>query len=202
MNIDRPKGAPVQEKPKQFTGFTGKDALEADRRFTRILDQYAFDFLKKEDSEWFNERYTGNLTPEGYMERRDGEKSFDLPRNSVNSNFVHYPRLYAQAKKDFADRYPEESMKYEHEERKKIYEDPRVDPVVRETESVILAASNIQYGLKRLAPMDDPTYSLINASAERAAWMSFAAFYPEKANAYKETLPGLKRAMDKELDER
>ncbi len=57
--------------------------LKRDPRYPRVLEQESLRYLTTEDAEWFLNEYSSELTPEGYIRKKDGTETNFLPSQLV-----------------------------------------------------------------------------------------------------------------------
>jgi len=180
------------------------DKLENDKRFKEILEAKSLEYLKTKNAKWFNNNFSEDIAPSGYLLDKHGKETNSLPSQNITAG---YGEVSAAAEKEFNEKYPEESRKYGEIERKRIYQNPEQDPAYRKTADDILRETNKEIvrrentkksgrGLDKNVGGEE-IHESENVRANLQGWDNFVRQYPEKAAAYQNQNRYIKKAFDR-----
>jgi len=178
--------------------------LEDDPRYKKIVEDLALSRLKEGDMAEFNEKFSGEVSPEGYLLDRD-EKETDLKPSEIAYLSFEDTQL---AKIQFERSYPQEAKDYEEKEASRIYDNPEKDPLFFLSMIEINAKTNSLCSERYPNDLKKQQEEWLAIKSEVSApyWEEFAKEYPEKAKAYAEkghenVKKALEKARKKNLDE-
>lgn len=79
---------PEQEKPKKYLeGEENSSKLEDSPRFRQMLEEESLNHLKTNDSKWFYENFSGEVSSEGYLIDKNGKETNLLPSQNIGADF-------------------------------------------------------------------------------------------------------------------
>lgn len=166
--------------------------LDQDVRYRQLSEELSLQHLKTKDSGYFYSKYSGDVSPNGYLLDRQGKETNFLPSQNISGE--PWGEVSAKAKAEFQQRFPEEFQKYEQAERTKVYDKITDDPAYRKMEEEITRRTNtdgaVRGAMREGRASGGEGYS---AAWDRAAIRErlnglddFARSNPEKALAYTE----------------
>ncbi len=98
QNIDQDKIESVEEMSLENMSFEDFENLPHSHPFFSVFQKQMLEYLKTEDTEWFEGKYNGDTDDEGYLFLKDGTNSNSLP--SQNTSSQNAMRKVVQMTKD------------------------------------------------------------------------------------------------------
>lgn len=107
----------------------------------------------------------------------------------INPKDRHLPTLKSDADKLFRERYPGGAQSYDIKEKTRIYDSPSNDPAIRQVDTDILKATNLDSRVQnantaRGIDSFGNVWDQVHARESTHRWNRFIGQYPEKAKAY------------------
>jgi len=171
--------------------------LEDDPRYKKALEELALFRLKDRDIAGFNEKFSGEISPEGYLLDRNGEKT-DMKPSDIAGLSLEDKQL---ASIQFEKLYPQEAKEYEVKEAARIYDDPEKDPALAPTMREIFSETDSIFDERHPHPGKkemDEDWPAIKSEVGAPHWEKFVKDYPQKAKAYAEKgHEDIKKALEK-----
>lgn len=169
------------QKEQEVKG-TPADGMDMDPRYLNIKKQLEQQWLAQHPGKDF-------LSTEG-QNYHLGDPSREDQRS-----------LKSDADNRFRRMYPEDAQAYHNKEKTRIYDAPNQDPAIRQIEQDILKATNTDPQVRaanttRGTDSWGNTWDRINTRESINRWNAFVSQYPEKAKAYADKHPEIKRALE------
>lgn len=99
------------------------------------------------------------------------------------------PTLKSDSDRLFREKYADDAKAYDQKEKSRVYEDPKQDPAIRQTEDAITKATNQDrqvQNVRRASGLDGygATWDRVFTRETIQGWDRFVSQYPDKARAY------------------
>jgi hypothetical protein len=176
---------PEKEKEAAAEKSEKPQYLEDDPRYKKVFEELALFRLKDRDIAGFNEKFSGEISPEGYLLDRNGEKTDMKPSEIARLSLEDEQLAIIQ----FERSYPQEAKKYKAKEAARIYDDPEKDPALAPTMREIFSETDSIFNERHPHPGKkeiDEDWPAIKSEVGAPHWEKFVKDYPQKAKAYAE----------------
>ncbi|MFA5746999.1 MAG: hypothetical protein WC926_02895 [Candidatus Paceibacterota bacterium] len=178
-------------RKEQIKKTEGPQYLDGDPRYQSIVEEVALSSLKEHNTAEFNEKFSGEVSAEGYLLDIEGRET-DLRPNDIA---LLSPKDMHEADLLFEKLHPQEAKEYAEKEISRIYDDPEKDPALFVVSKEIFAKANSIY--KDLSNGKDEDWLAIRSQVGALYWKEFVKNYPEKARSYAEKgYDDLKKALE------
>lgn len=178
------------------------EGLDKDPRLSGIKDQLVAQWRETHGSEW-----TGNQ--QGGLELKPEFQDWIYGANSQWAKGERPDTLDSRAEAQFRQQFPEDAQKYDALEQVRVYEKSDQDPAIARLESAVLQKTNndaefnqaLPTGSNRFGETVAVIWDRAHTRAIVQAYDQFVRQYPEKAQAYADQSPMIKRALERQASQ-
>ncbi|MBI2635165.1 MAG: hypothetical protein HYW79_01320 [Parcubacteria group bacterium] len=183
--LEQPKVQETTEDNKEKSHADLAESMELDPRFSEIRSELVKDWEKASAPKDI-------LTAEGQDFQFGDPTAFRRGEEPIS--------LEERARNAFAERFPDDAKEYAEKEKVRVYENPKDDPAILETERRIAEMTNSHPEIQNIIRLGrgnyGETYDRAQLHASMGEWKWFIDTYPEKAQAYKDKFEPVKWRLE------